>query len=560
MVEMDVRSPRAAVEDVIEELIANNEAAFALPVVDQQAALRGHAGVPAFGWLREPLDDGKSPKWATFAARTMPWLVALSVVIAAGSAYLSGKPWMVFFEDDFYYYLKIAQNIVHGSGSTFNGVVPTNGYHPLWLLVMTGVSLFATRGPAIFGAVACIALLSTLATFFLARRLLRQMHLNRLLENALAAYIGIYGLHLFYTGMEVILAIPLMFLFLVVAGDPKYRAGGFVGYTGLGLITCAMVLSRLDLILLVALVGLFSLINGEVRQSLTAPRVAGLLLGMSPLALYFVMNHLLFDTWFPVSGMAKQLKFTHGPSLKPWLAFYGRNVNHWLNLSVVHVGLFCLPLVWKRLGAIQRVLFPAILLFPFFYLAVLCCVSDWQIWLWYLYPLRAALCVSFIVLSLLPRVRTAFQTKAFALAVSLVIVGQVSLARWWTDVQPAIYDAAIDIQNFAKTHPGVYAMGDRSGMVGYLLPYPVIQTEGLVMDRPFLERIRRQESLIPALKAYHVRYYVGTSWVPYTGCFHAVEPFQAGKTSAHMVGDFCQPAIAQSQHEFFRTRIFDLGQ
>ncbi len=547
-------------EDIIEKRILMNEVAPASSLVDRRDQLRVNTDVPVLAWFKEPLGDENLPNWVMFATRAMPWLVALSVVFAAGSAYLSGKPWMVFFEDDFYYYLKIAQNIAHGSGSTFNGVVKTNGYHPLWLVVMTGVSLFASSGPVIFGAVAGIAMVSTLATFFLARILLRQMHLSRLLENALAAYIGIYGLHLFYTGMEVILAIPLMFLFLVVAGEPKYRNRGFLASTGLGLITSAMVLSRLDLILLVVLVAFFVLTNGEVRRSITLTQAAGLLLGMSPLALYFVMNHVLFDTWFPVSGMAKQLKFTHAPSLKPWLAFYGRNVNHWLNLSVVHVGLVCLPLVWKRLSAIQRVLFPAILLFPFFYLAVLCCVSDWQIWLWYLYPLRAGLCVSFIVLSLLPRVRPVLRTRGFALAVSLVIVGQVSVARWWTDVQPAIYEAAVDIQNFARTHPGIYAMGDRSGMVGYLLPYPVIQTEGLVMDRPFLERIRRQEPLIPALKSYHVRYYVGTSWVPYAGCFHAAEPFQAGKTSAHMVGDFCQPPIAESQHEYFRTRIFDLGQ
>ncbi len=490
----------------------------------------------------------------------MPWLVGLGVVVATASAYLSGKPWMVFFEDDFYYYLKIAQNIAHGSGSTFNGVTPTNGYHPLWLLVVTGISLFTTRGPVILGAVACVAFVATLATFFLARTMLRQMHLNRLVENALAAYIGIYALHLFYTGMEVILAIPLMFLFMVVAGDAMTRERGFLCWLGLGLISCAMVLARLDLILLVALAGCFVLINAEVRRALTGRQAAGLALGISPLALYFMMNHVYFQTWFPVSGMAKQLKFTLAPSLKPWLAFYGRNVFHWMNLSVVHAGLICLPFVWKRLSAMQRVLFPTILLFPFFYLAVLCCVSDWQIWLWYLYPLRAALCVSFIVLSFLPWSRSVLRTKGFALAVSLVIVGQVCVARWWTDVQPAIYDAAMDIENFAKTHPGVYAMGDRSGMVGYLLPYPVIQTEGLVMDRPFLERIRRQEPLISTLKAYHVRYYVGTSWVPYTGCFHAEEPFQAGKTSAHLVGDFCQPAIAESQHEFFRTRVFDLGQ
>lgn len=41
------------------------------------------------------------------------------------------------YSDDFFYYLKIAENIVNGNGSTFNGIVDTNGYHPLWLIVLT---------------------------------------------------------------------------------------------------------------------------------------------------------------------------------------------------------------------------------------------------------------------------------------------------------------------------------------------------------------------------------------------------------------------------------------
>jgi hypothetical protein len=38
-----------------------------------------------------------------------------------------------FFQDDSYFYLQIASNIVKGEGSTFHGITPTNGYHPLWM-------------------------------------------------------------------------------------------------------------------------------------------------------------------------------------------------------------------------------------------------------------------------------------------------------------------------------------------------------------------------------------------------------------------------------------------
>ncbi|MGZ4716132.1 MAG: hypothetical protein ACXWCB_05465, partial [Acidimicrobiales bacterium] len=37
--------------------------------------------------------------------------------------------------DDAFYYFGIARNVAHGHGSTFDGIDPTNGYHPLWMLV-----------------------------------------------------------------------------------------------------------------------------------------------------------------------------------------------------------------------------------------------------------------------------------------------------------------------------------------------------------------------------------------------------------------------------------------
>ncbi len=47
--------------------------------------------------------------------------------------------------DDSYYYFKIADNIAHGLGSSFDGISPTNGYHPLWLAVLIPVFGFVNQ-------------------------------------------------------------------------------------------------------------------------------------------------------------------------------------------------------------------------------------------------------------------------------------------------------------------------------------------------------------------------------------------------------------------------------
>lgn len=42
-----------------------------------------------------------------------------------------------FAHDDSFFYLKIAKNISEGYGSTFDQITITNGYHPLWLMILT---------------------------------------------------------------------------------------------------------------------------------------------------------------------------------------------------------------------------------------------------------------------------------------------------------------------------------------------------------------------------------------------------------------------------------------
>src|SRR5512138_2657825 len=73
--------------------------------------------------------------------RKLPWFeIALGVVLLGAYLYAAlsdgyNLPNRLFIRDDAYYYYKVAQNISEGHGSTFDGIHPTNGYHPLWMLV-----------------------------------------------------------------------------------------------------------------------------------------------------------------------------------------------------------------------------------------------------------------------------------------------------------------------------------------------------------------------------------------------------------------------------------------
>src|SRR5262249_34904725 len=52
--------------------------------------------------------------------------------------------------EDGFFYLTLARNLAHGLGATFDGLHPTNGYHPLWTLCLVPVIALAdspTAGP-----------------------------------------------------------------------------------------------------------------------------------------------------------------------------------------------------------------------------------------------------------------------------------------------------------------------------------------------------------------------------------------------------------------------------
>src|SRR3970040_241629 len=79
--------------------------------------------------------------------KRFPWfeiiliLVVMSMSLYAALSDAQNLSWRWFTRDDAYYYFKVAQNISEGHGSTFDGINPTNGYHPLWMLVC--VPIFA---------------------------------------------------------------------------------------------------------------------------------------------------------------------------------------------------------------------------------------------------------------------------------------------------------------------------------------------------------------------------------------------------------------------------------
>ena len=499
-------------------------------------------------------------RWESISAHLLTAALLLTAAAFALYPFFSRLSWMVFEEDDFFYYLVIANNLARGFGSTFNGIVHTNGYHPLWLALLSLNSSLSTSPIAtqIFLALALFA--ATASTYFLARRLLQRHTSGPLIAAALAAYIALYSMHQFQGGMEIILTIPLLLTVCTIFQSSWLWSGMLSRWLIFGLLLSAVFLSRLDTALLLALLFLATLLQPELRTRIRSAQIVGLILGLVPSALYIVSNRIFFSTWMPISGMAKQLKPTHALASQPWHSLFGKSPAALLNLIPIFLAIVLLIAVWRNFTPTQRALYPVVLLFPFIYLTVLSSLSDWPLWDWYFYSLRIALTIAFAVLLTWSPTRRLLANPAIAALIALFVLAQLALTRRGTGEGIAILSTATELQTFAATHPGAYAMGDRAGMVAYLLPDPVIQTEGLVMDRAFLSSIRHQQPLDQVLAQYHVRYYIATDHQPYTGgCFTAIEPFQAGTASPHMTTTICRPPTAIFPHpNGLTTLVFDM--
>ncbi len=494
----------------------------------------------------------REERWAAIAAVLL--FFGLAVILAL--PLFSKESWLIFVQDDLLYYLKVAQNLAHGHGSTFNGIAPTNGYQPLWFIVLTVVSCFTENPKAVLGFLAVSDWVAALVTFLLARRLLRLCAAPPLLAFALSAAVTLYSVTLFFYGMEVTLTVPLFLGTVCLLLRVDWLERGWRQTFLLGLLLSAMVLSRIDTLIFGGLVLAGIVITPSLRRLIRPDLVAGTLLGLLPLVFYFALNRVEFHTFLPISGMAKELKFGHLPSLEPWKVFF-----HPLAAAftlIFLLALLLLPRIAPRITPMARVLFPAVILFPFIYYFILCCVSDWTLWGWYYYPLRTALCISFLVFVLYPPFGRLLQRPAVVALLVSAVFAALGLTRWRRQ-QVDIYDASLQIAQFAQTHPGVYAMGDRAGRVAYLMPDPILQTEGLMMDRPYLELIKRQTPLRDVLAQYNVRYYVATAYDPFAGCFEANEPAKAGPHSAHMRAEFCEQPQATFLHNGVETLIFDMA-
>ena len=222
------------------------------PLVECVADPVRPAGPFAEGGPRSTTRDRWAPGlWAVFA---------VGAVLRLTTAALPERLLLRVTIDDALYYTGVARQFGRGNGVSMDGIHATNGFHPLWALVVTPLTWVA-EGTALVRSVALVQALLAVAAFVLLARLLRP------LLGTLATTVGLaiwwlspHSLLHGQSGVEAALVACCVALLLTAAVTYDRRPSARLA-TAIGLASGACFLARSDVAFAVLATGVWLLVR-----------------------------------------------------------------------------------------------------------------------------------------------------------------------------------------------------------------------------------------------------------------------------------------------------------
>ena len=218
--------------------------------------------------------------------------------------------------DDSFYYFQIARNLAEGKFSTFDGgITRTNGYHPIWLFLITPFYWIFDKEAALF-AIKAFEIMLVAGGVALVAAAARLARLPWVL--LFAALPMLYQHHVLFKGMEAAAALFMLGLFILAAC--LFARSPARWKWPLAAVAFALPWVRLEYIAIsLAATGALCLVErswqgrpsgasfGAWVRSISALNALPPLFGSGAgLLVYFAYNKLVFGGIVPVSGASKQ--------------------------------------------------------------------------------------------------------------------------------------------------------------------------------------------------------------------------------------------------------------
>lgn len=216
-----------------------------------------------------------------------------------------------FVAEDMFYYLTVARNVVDGHIVSLDGRSPTNGFHPLWMIICVGIeAVFRDQPDVAYHVAMMLCALLFIATGWSLYRIVRRIAGETpalavgalFLFNYRMATIALSGLETALYGFSIVLLLG----WLTKRGVEGLRSARDA--VVLGLLLAFTYWSRLDALLLGVFVclGVLLFTSGRpfvTRSVLVAAAAVVSLIATSP---WFVFSIRSVGGWLPRSGFAIQ--------------------------------------------------------------------------------------------------------------------------------------------------------------------------------------------------------------------------------------------------------------
>jgi hypothetical protein len=418
------------------------------------------------------------------------------------------------FQDDAFYYFTIARHLAQGAGSTFDGLHATNGYHPLWLLVLVPIQWVAggSWGPIVTAA-AVETLFLGIASALIYREVEPVAGPGAAFTAALAPAAWPWTAANLRCGMEG----ALTFFAVVVVWRCWNRArrsppGSVRAWLAFGSACAVAFLARLEALALV--VAAVVMARGAWR---TRPRIALAIAGPTgmTLAIYGAVNTAFCGSPLPLSGAVKAwyaarsgLGARLGQLLEfPWpggdviayLAGAGSRANDaaWpavingVSLLALAVAAWHVRKVWRAPAVAMGL--PWLVVAAFLWTAadkaVVATVEPWN-------RAHVALLVSLALATGLATAPRVAGVAAAAVLALLAVAAPVSALRG-----PAAGDSYAPWRLAAaewirtEVEPGTPVGSWNAGMLGWFSGRTVVNLDGLVNDRAYFQEVIRGDGL-----------------------------------------------------------------
>ena len=208
--------------------------------------------------------------------------------------------------DDSYFYLKTALNLAKGYGSTFDGINLTNGYHPLWTLLLWmvfKVSLFFNKEPEFLLRI--VFILNTLISYLCLYTIFRFNKIYSISKNNYFSFtlLLIPFVFIYLIGLEV--QIFLFFLTLTLLFIEKLLSHQFnrIDYFYLSISLSLLFLARIDLFFY-SFIAIVVFIYTYDKKLLTHFYKL-IILPFLSVIIYLIINKIVFGEFFLISGKYK---------------------------------------------------------------------------------------------------------------------------------------------------------------------------------------------------------------------------------------------------------------